>query len=148
MRSWLGNQERYRPWVPLAEGPAAKHRCHLSASTVHRWVDKTGACAEERGPGYLKGIAQTTYAGVDGLWAPARWGHPGGVDGEGYDDGVGVSPLVAHGEGRRAYFPKLFARAQSELYACLVSVGTETPLPSSRIKPVSRRRISPKRYRA
>lgn len=46
MRSLLGKQERYRLWRPLDEERAEEERCHLSASTVHRWLDKAGAKAE------------------------------------------------------------------------------------------------------
>ena len=37
LRSWLGRQERWLLWRPLAAEPS--ERCYLSASTVHRWLD-------------------------------------------------------------------------------------------------------------
>ena len=45
LRSWMGRQERYLMWRPLANGPTQGERCHLAASTVHRWIDRAGRVA-------------------------------------------------------------------------------------------------------
>src|SRR5205814_1059096 len=44
LRSWLGRQERWLLWRPLEPEPAS--RCALSASTVHRWLDRLGQVAQ------------------------------------------------------------------------------------------------------
>src|SRR6266536_3278173 len=42
LRSLLGRQERWLLWRPLAPPPSDTERCHLSASTVERWLDRAG----------------------------------------------------------------------------------------------------------
>ena len=45
-RSLLGQQERWRLWRPLDAGPPDDATaCHLSGSTVQRWLDQAGQAA-------------------------------------------------------------------------------------------------------
>ena len=46
MRSWLGRQERWTVWRPLDPVPADSEQCHLSGSTVERWLDRAGIAAQ------------------------------------------------------------------------------------------------------
>lgn len=113
LRSWLGKQERYLLWRPLDVEPKTEACCHLSASTVHRWLDRAGAKAEESVEGQLAGIVETVAAGADGLWAKL---HDGGkrVVLLLYDSVTGLvfPPLVAKGEESAREWQRLFARAQ------------------------------------
>ncbi len=113
VRSWMGKQERYLLWRPLAERPSQSEQCHLSASTVHRWLDKAGVKAEESVPGQLQGIARTTTAGVDGLWAKLRGGGKR-VALMLTDSVTGLlfPPIIVKGEESAASFRKLFARVE------------------------------------
>lgn len=70
VRSWLGRQERWLLWRPLDAAP--NERCHLSASTVHRWLDGAGKNAQASVEGQLSGIGQTQAVGTDGLWAKLK----------------------------------------------------------------------------
>lgn len=45
LRSWLGRQERWVLWRVVDRGEG--ERCYLSASTVHRWLDRAGKKAQE-----------------------------------------------------------------------------------------------------
>lgn len=72
IRSWLGRQERWLVWFSRDE--AERERCLLSASTVHRWLDRAGEEAERSLKGQLDGIAISGQLGVDGLWARLRGG--------------------------------------------------------------------------
>lgn len=113
MRSWLGKQERYLFWLPLAEEPPASEQCHLSASTVHRWLDQAGVKAQESVAGQLEGIADTRSAGVDGLWAKLREG--GKRVALMLTDsvtGLVFPPIVAQGEESARSFRQLFARVE------------------------------------
>jgi len=74
LRSWLGQQERWQQWQPLTEAPSAAARCRLSASTVHRWLDRAGRVAETTVAGQLAGAVSTGQVGTDGLWARLRGG--------------------------------------------------------------------------
>ena len=74
LRSWLGRQERWLKWRPLDAEPAEEDRCHLSASTVHRWLDGMGRRAQRQVEGQLEGIASSGQFGADGLWARLRAG--------------------------------------------------------------------------
>ncbi len=110
LRSWLGHQERWLLWRPLDPEPQA--RCHLAASTVHRWVDGAGAHAVESIPDQLAGIEEAAELGTDGLWAKLK------------DQvvcvvlmtvnsvtGVIYPPVVAQDEAPATAWEKLFARA-------------------------------------
>jgi transposase-like protein len=113
LRSWLGKQERYLLWRPLDAEPKAEACCHLSASTVHRWLDKAGAKAEESVEGQLAGIVETIAVGADGLWAKLRGGGKRVVlllhDSV---TGLVFPPVVAKGEESARAWQQLFARAQ------------------------------------
>lgn len=113
LRSWLGKQERYVFWRPLDVAPEEEARCHLAASTVHRWLDRAGAKAAESVEGQLAGIVQTEAVGTDGLWAKLRGGGKRVVlllhDSV---TGIVFPPLVAKGEESAESWQQLFARAQ------------------------------------
>ncbi len=70
LRSWLGHQERWRPWCPLDAVP--REGCRLEASTVHRWLDQAGERAVESIPDQLAGIETAEELGTDGLWAKLK----------------------------------------------------------------------------
>lgn len=110
LRSWLGHQERWLQWRPLAPEPRA--RCRLAASTVHRWLDQAGERAVESIPDQLAGIESAEELATDGLWAKLK------------DKvvcvvlmtvnsvtGVIYPPLVAGDEAQASAWEKLFARA-------------------------------------
>lgn len=113
LRSLLGKQERYLLWRPLDEAPPPQERCHLSASSVQRWLDQAGAHAQESVAGQLAGIVETVAAGTDGLWARLRGGGKRVVlllvDSV---TGVVFPPVVTTGEESARSWHQLFARAQ------------------------------------
>jgi transposase-like protein len=113
LRSWLGRQERYLLWRPLDGEPVEEVRCHLAASTVHRWLDKAGVKAEESVDGQLAGIVETVAAGADGLWAKLRGGGKRVVLLL-HDSVTGLifPPVVVKGEESARAWQRLFARAQ------------------------------------
>ncbi len=74
VRSWVGRQERWLLWCPLAPAPAEADRCRLSASTVARWLDGAGRQAQATLPGQWTGVASSGYVLTDGLWARLRAG--------------------------------------------------------------------------
>jgi len=76
VRSYVGQQERWWLWRPL-EGQGDK-RCYLSASTVHRWLDRAGRVAQESVDGQLEGIEFSGHLGTDGLWTRLRGGADAG----------------------------------------------------------------------
>lgn len=113
LRSWLGKQERYLYWCPLLKRPPQEESCHLAASTVHRWLDEAGVKAEESVEGQLEGIADTTTAGVDGLWAKLRGGRKRvALMLRDSVTGLIFPPVIAKGEESAAGFRKLFARCE------------------------------------
>jgi len=79
LRSWLGRQERWLLWRPLDAMPSEEERCHLSASTVERWLDRAGSVAQQRVPDQLAGAPCSGQVGVDGLWVRLRKGAKGVV---------------------------------------------------------------------
>ncbi len=112
LRSWIGHQERWQLWRPL--DTPARERCHLSASTVHRWLDRAGQRAADSVPDQLAGIGVTQELGTDGLWARLK------------DQVVRVvlmtvdsvsgliyPPVVARSEESASAWEQLFARAQA-----------------------------------
>lgn len=111
MRSFLGKQERFLLWLPLRKEPDAEVQCHLSASTVHRWLDKAGLKAKESVKGQLAGIVESKSVGIDGLWAKLRDGSKRVVlmvtDSV---TGVVFPPIIAEGEESARSFQKLFTR--------------------------------------
>jgi len=74
VRSWLGRQERYLVWRPWSAAVPMGEACHLSASTVHRWLDGAGRQAQRSVEGQLAGLVDTQVVGTDGLWARLRGG--------------------------------------------------------------------------
>lgn len=74
LRSWLGRQERWCQWRPLDPVPGDAAACHLSASTVHRWLDRAGQQAQRGVPAQLAGLPTSGQFGTDGLWARLRGG--------------------------------------------------------------------------
>jgi hypothetical protein len=113
LRSWMGKQERYLLWCPLTRECEQSEASHLSASTVHRWLDQAGAKAVESVEGQLAGIVETRAAGTDGLWAKLRGGGRRVVLLL-YDSATGIvfPPLVTKGEESAQSWQRLFARAQ------------------------------------
>jgi len=111
MRSWMGHQERWRIWRPLDS--RSRERCYLSASTVHRWLDRAGKQAEESVPGQLAGIGDPQELGTDGLWAKLK-GQVVRVVLLTVDSVSGLiyPPVVTKGEESAGSWRQLFARAQ------------------------------------
>lgn len=72
VRSWMGRQERWLIWRPWET--VGGEDCHLSASTIHRWLDDAGRKAQEQSDGLWEGLASSGCLGVDGLWACLRQG--------------------------------------------------------------------------
>lgn len=70
LRSWLGKQERWGHWHPLdqANAPNDARACHLSGSTVARWLDRAGQQARQTVVGQLEGVTASGQCGTDGLW--------------------------------------------------------------------------------
>ena len=69
VRSLLGRQERWQIWRIFSVEPRDEEKCHLSGSTVHRWLDGAGIEARKTVPGQLAGIETSGQVGTDGLWA-------------------------------------------------------------------------------
>ena len=74
LRSWLGHQERWVLWRPWAGEEGGRERCYLSASTLHRWLDRGGRQAEQGLAGQWAGVETSGQFGVDGLWVRLRQG--------------------------------------------------------------------------
>jgi predicted Fe-S protein YdhL (DUF1289 family) len=112
LRSWMGHQERWQLWHPLAS-PRGE-RCTLSASTVHRWLDGAGQRAAESVPGQLEGIGESQELGTDGLWARLK-GQGVRVVLMAVDSVSGLiyPPLVAENEERASVWGQLLERAQA-----------------------------------
>jgi hypothetical protein len=112
LRSWLGKQERWQHWRPLDPPPADAAACHLSASTVQRWLDRTGRAAQASVPGQLAGVPSRGQLATDGLWARLRDGAQRVVlvltDSV---TGVVWPPVVAAGEEAAAAWGGLFGQA-------------------------------------
>lgn len=113
VRSCLGKQERWLTWRLFDKPPLEDEKCHLSATTVHRWVDRAGMVAQDRVEGQLKGIAISGQMGTDGLWARLRGGATRVVlllqDSV---TGLLLPPVVAKGEAARRPWRRMFERAQ------------------------------------
>jgi hypothetical protein len=111
LRSWLGQQERWRLWRPL-DHESGQH-CYLAASTVHRWLDGAGQTAQASVDGQLAGIAHTQVVGTDGLWARLKGRAPRVVllvvDSV---SGLLYPPVVAKGEESAKPWQRLFERAR------------------------------------
>ena len=113
-RSLLGRQERWRLWRPLDSGPPDDATaCHLSGSTVQRWLDQAGQAARRTVPGQLAGVPTSGQFATDGLWARRRGGSKGVVLAL-VDRGTGVAwpPVTATGEAQAGPWARLFRRAR------------------------------------
>jgi transposase-like protein len=113
LRSWLGRQERWQLWRPLDAAPADGERCHLSASTVQRWLNRAGEQARRTVVGQLDGIPTSGQLTTDGLWARLRGGTTRVVlllcDSA---SGLVWPPVVATGEEAPHQWQRLFVRAR------------------------------------
>lgn len=112
LRSWLGRQERWLLWRSL-DGSSLRERCYLTASTVHRWLDRAGERAQATVPEQLKDVPISRQIGTDGLWVRL---HDGGrrvvlalVD---YVSGVVWPPVVVQSEDQESAWDHLFMRAK------------------------------------
>lgn len=113
VRSLLGRQERWLLWRPLDVPPPDANHCHLSHSSVHRWLDQVGNEARRTVPNQLEGIALSGQVGADGLWAKLRGGTKGVVLGlVDSVSGVILPPVVAAGEAESRNWARLFRRAK------------------------------------
>jgi len=114
VRSLLGHQERWDLWTGPRPDTEGREKCHLGASSVHRWMDKLGEKAQESVPGQLEGIASSGEMGTDGLWARLRGGKKRVVlvltDSV---SGLVYPPVVVEGEESAASWEKLFERAKA-----------------------------------
>jgi transposase-like protein len=114
LRSWLGRQERWRLWRPLDREPAATARCTLSASTVHRWLDRAGRTARRQAVGQLAAIPTSGQLATDGLWARLRGGtHRVVLLLTDSRSGVVWPPVVVTGEEAARPWQRLFVRARA-----------------------------------
>jgi Transposase, Mutator family len=113
-RSLLGRQERWRLWRPLDPLPDDATACHLSGSTVQRWLDHAGQAARHTVPGQLAGVPTSGQLATDGLWARLRGGTKGVVLAL-VDRASGViwPPVTAAGEAQPGPWARLFRRARA-----------------------------------
>jgi hypothetical protein len=113
LRSWLGRQERWQVWRPLDPAPSDATVCHLSASTVERWLDQAGQAARAGVAEQLVGVESSGQMATDGLWARLRGGTTRVVLAL-VDTVTGVvwPPVVVAGEGAAAAWETLFERAE------------------------------------
>jgi len=113
LRSWLGRQERWQVWRPLDPAPSDGQACHLSASTVERWLDQAGATARAGVAEQVVDVESSGQLATDGLWARLRGGTKrvvlALVD---TVSGVVWPPAVVAGEGAAAAWETLFRRAE------------------------------------
>jgi transposase-like protein len=113
LRTWLGHQERWQFWRPLDPAPSDAMSCHLSASTVQRWLDQAGQAAKARVAEQLVGVESSGQMATDGLWARLGGGAKRVVLAL-VDNVTGVvwPPVVVAGEGTAAAWEALFRRAE------------------------------------
>lgn len=114
VRSFVGRQERWTLWRPLAAEPEGERRCHLGPSTVERWLERAGTQARRSVPGQLAGVPISGQVAADGLWARLLGGRKGVVLAL-VDSLTGVvfPPVVAGGEEDERSWARLFARAHA-----------------------------------
>jgi len=112
-RSLLGHQERWLLWRPLDPVPAAAATCHLSASSVQRWLDVVGQTAQTTVSDQLGAVPSSGQLATDGLWARLR-GETRRVVLLVADGVTGViwPPVVVAGEAAAEQWQQVFARAQ------------------------------------
>lgn len=112
VRSWVGRQERWLLWRPLDAVPPERARCHLSASTVDRWLDGAGRTAQATQAEQLAEVASAGHVLTDGLWVRLRGGSKRVVllltDSV---SGVIWPPVVVAAETTTASWAALFERA-------------------------------------
>jgi transposase-like protein len=114
LRSLLGHQERWLLWRPLDVPPAEAVRCHLSPSSIERWLDAAGAQAETTIPAQLVAIPQSGQLATDGLWGRLRLnGRRVVVLLADSVSGLIWPPVVVKGEESPAAWQELFDRAVS-----------------------------------
>jgi transposase-like protein len=113
LRSFLGHQERWLLWRPLDPVPGAAQRCHLSASSVQRWLDAAGCQAQATVADQLSDVPSSGQLATDGLWARLR-GETRRVVRLVADGVTGViwPPVVVAGEEAAEQWQQVFARAQ------------------------------------
>jgi len=110
LRSWMGKQERWRIWRPFDDD--SDESCYLAASTVHRWLDRTGKKAQGSVRGQLAGIGQAQELGTDGLWAKLKGKAQRVVLLVDSVTGLIYPPLVAQNEKSAKSWQGVFERAQ------------------------------------
>jgi transposase-like protein len=113
LRSLLGHQERWLLWRPLDPMPSEAKRCHLSASSVERWLDRAGQTAQTTVPGHLSDVTSSGQLATDGLWVRLR-GKSKKVVLLITDRASGLiwPPVVAAGEEAAADWQRVFERAK------------------------------------
>jgi hypothetical protein len=113
LRSRLGHPERWLLWRPLDPVPASAATCHLSASSVQRWLDAAGRQAQATVPDQLRDVPSLGQLATDGLWARLR-GESRRVVLLSADGVTGViwPPVVVAGEAAAEQWQRVFARAQ------------------------------------
>ena len=112
-RSLLGHQERWLLWRPLDRVRPDAEQCHLSASSVQRWLDAAGQTARTTVPDQLSDVPSSGQLATDGLWAWLR-GKSRKVVLLLADRASGLiwPPVVAAGEEAAEEWQRLFERAQ------------------------------------
>lgn len=113
LRSLLGHQERWLLWRPLDPIPDDGARCHLSASSVQRWLDNAGRQAQLSVCDQLAGVPSSGQLATDGLWA-RLCGESRRVVLLVADSVTGViwPPIVVVGEEAAEQWQKVFERAK------------------------------------
>jgi transposase-like protein len=113
LRSLLGHQERWLLWRPLVPVPLPAATCHLSASSVQRWLAAAGQTAQATVSDQLSAVPSSGQLATDGLWARLR-GETRRVvlllaDGV---TGVIWPPVVVAGEAAAEHWQQVFERAR------------------------------------
>jgi hypothetical protein len=113
LRAHINHDGRWLLWRPLDAAPGEEGRCHLEASTVHRWLDGAGQSAAASVKNQLAGVPTSGQMGTDGLWAVLRGGAKRVVLVL-VDTVTGViwPPVVVAGEEAAEAWGKVFERAQ------------------------------------
>ena len=113
LRSLLGRQERWLVWRPLDPVPAGSAQCHLSPSSVQRWLDAAGRQAQESVTDQLVDVPGSGQLATDGLWAKLR-GKTRGVVLLIVDCVTGViwPPIVTAGEEAAEQRERVFERTR------------------------------------
>jgi hypothetical protein len=113
VRSLLGHQERWLLWRPLDPVPSETEMCHLSASSIERWLDRAGQTAQTTVKDQLRDATSSGQLATDGLWARLR-GKSETVVLLVADRVSGLiwPPVVGADEAASADWQRLFERAQ------------------------------------